>query len=84
MKLCFAILCMNLIAATRAEGGLVFAGMGHEDLAWFLLEKGAMLSNIRLNPLVKPRSKGLDTFVNSLLGTYDCLFSLIFYLNLRI
>ena len=23
MKLCFAILCMNLIAATRAEGGLV-------------------------------------------------------------
>ena len=25
MKLCFAILCMNLIAATRAEGGLVFS-----------------------------------------------------------
>ena len=49
---------------------LFFAvGMGHEDLVWFLLEKGAKLSNIRLNPLVKPRSKGLDTFVNSLLGT---------------
>ena len=49
---------------------LFFAvGMGHEDLVWFLLEKGAKLSNIRLNPLVEPRSKGLDTFVNSLLGT---------------
>ena len=61
MKFCFAILCMNLIAATRAEGGLVFmtSNFLHFDvtISWCGLEADIFLARVFIEHSDNPLSR---------------------------